>query len=81
MTAVDPHETAPLFKLRYFAYVRSRSVVEVTYWRLLSLALYRSPPAKYISIRYIIRGCVDIVLHHVQNNIIVSILSLCLKYS
>lgn len=45
MTAVDPHVTAPLFELRYFAYVRSRSVVEVTYWRLLSLALYRSPPA------------------------------------
>lgn len=79
MTAVDPHVTAPLFELRYFAYVRSRSVVEVTYWRLLSLALYRSPPAKYISIRYIIRGCVDIVLDHVQNNVVVLLLCSCPK--
>lgn len=46
MTFDVPHETKPPFELRYFAYVKRRKDVDVTYCKSLELSLYRTPPAK-----------------------------------
>lgn len=39
VTVEPPHVATPPLELRYLAYVRRRKAVEVTYCRLLSLAL------------------------------------------
>jgi hypothetical protein len=44
---VPPQFTTVWAVVKYFAYVKSRKEVEVTYCMLLSLILNKSPPEKY----------------------------------